>query len=196
MEAAESEAQNWVDIRMAKKVLSNNQNMDVVGEGNNSFDAVTIIKKQADLKDELYIYRINNGSMNNCSDYVFKSSGVMAELAVQMDITGPENILQQENTYFDVTHTCICGFKSLVLWLYYPTMRKIIRLASMDIRTDNTKDIALFFTMFNEILQKVTGKPDYKFNPRYFMCNQGGTNHKAIKYVYGEEFAKARVVGC
>ena len=49
--------------------------------------------------------------------------------------------------------------------------------------------------MFNEILQKVTGKPDYKFNPRYFMCNEGDTNHKAIKYVYGEEFAKGQSGG-
>ena len=80
--------------------------MDVVGEDNNSFDAVAIIKKQADLKDEFYIYKINNGSMINCSDYVFKSSRVMAEVAVQMDVTGPENILQQENAYFDVTHAC------------------------------------------------------------------------------------------
>ena len=134
--------------------------------------------------------------MNNCFDYVFKSSRVMAKLAVQMDVTGPENILQQENTYFDVTHTHVHGFKSLGLWLYHPTMRKVIRLASVDIRTENTKDIALFLTMFNEILQKVTGKPDYKFNSRYFMCDEGGTNHKAIKCVIGEEVAKAREMGC
>ena len=114
----------------------------------------------------------------------------MAELTVQMDVIGPENILQQENAYFDVTHTCVHRLKSLGLWLYHPTMRKIIRLASMDIRTENTKDIALFFTMFNVILQKVTGKPDYKFNPRYFMCDEGRTNHKAIKYVYGEDLPK------
>ena len=196
MEAVKSEAQNWIHIRMAKRVLSNNQNMDVVGEDNNSFDVVAITKKQADLKDEFHINRIKNGSMNNCSDHVFKSSRVMEELAVQMDVTGPESILQQENAYFDVIHTHVHGFKSLGLWFYHPTMRKIIRLASMDIRSENTKDIALFFTMFNEILQNVTGKPDYKFNPRYFMCNEGGTNHKAIKYAYGEEFAKARVVGC
>ena len=49
MEAAESEAKNWVDIMMAKRVLSNKQNMVVVGEDNNSFDDVAIIKKQKDL---------------------------------------------------------------------------------------------------------------------------------------------------
>ena len=74
---------------------------------------MAIIKKQADLKDEFYIYRINNGSMNESSDYVFKSSKVMAELAIQMDVEGPENILQEENAYFDATHTRVHGFKSL-----------------------------------------------------------------------------------
>ena len=49
------------------------------------------------MKDEFYIYQINNGSMNESSDYVFKSSKVMAELAIQMDVEGPENILQEEN---------------------------------------------------------------------------------------------------
>ena len=74
-------------------------------------------------------------------------------------------------------------------------MRKVIRLASMDLRTENSKDIALFSTLFNEILQKVTGKPDYKFNQCYFLCDEGGANHNAIKIVYGEDFYKERVVG-
>ena len=34
------------------------------------------------------------------------------------------------------------------------------------------------------------------FNPRTFMCDKGGANHKAIRIVYGDEFAKTRVVGC
>ena len=90
-----------------------------------------------------------------------------------MDVSGPENILQVENAYFDATHVHVHGFKSLGLWLYHLTMRKIIRLASMDIRTENSKDIALFSTLFNEILQKVTGKPEYKFNPSYFLAMKG-----------------------
>ena len=28
------------------------------------------------------------------------------------------------------------------------------------------------------------------------MCDEGGANHKAIRIVYGDEFAKTRVVGC
>ena len=60
----------------------------------------------------------------------------------------------------------------------------------------NTEDIVLFFNLFNEILQKVSGNPEYKFNLHYFLCDEEGANHKAIKTVYGEDFCKASVVGC
>ena len=58
--------------------------------------------------------------MNKSSDFVFKSSNIMAELAIQMDVEGPENILQEQNAYFDATHTRVHGFKSVGLWLSTP----------------------------------------------------------------------------
>ena len=81
---ATDEADTWVDTRFARRVLNeaNTLELDIVGEDNNSFDALAIIKKQADLKDEFYVYCINNGTMNDSSDYVFKSSSIMAQLAV------------------------------------------------------------------------------------------------------------------
>ena len=83
VEEAEAEADNWLDARLAKRVMAkNNQEADVVGEDNNSFDAVDSIKRQTDDRDPFYIYRINNGTMNNQSDYVFKSSTVMAQIAI------------------------------------------------------------------------------------------------------------------
>ena len=36
----------------------------------------------------------------------------------------------------------------------------------------------------------------YKFNPRYFVCDEGGANYKAIVQVYGTEFSAIRVNGC
>ena len=52
MDEAADEADSWVDTRFAKTVLNEarKHDLDVVGVHNNSFDAVTIIKKQADLK--------------------------------------------------------------------------------------------------------------------------------------------------
>ena len=34
------------------------------------------------------------------------------------------------------------------------------------------------------------------FNLKTFMCDEGGANHKAIRMIYGEDFAISRVVGC
>ena len=65
--------------------------------------------------------------------------------------------------YFDATHTRVYGFKNLGLWLIHPAMKKILRLASMELRSENHKDIALFFSLFNEILSTVSGVPNYKF---------------------------------
>ena len=56
----------------------------------NSFDAAGVLKKKMDETDPFHIYRINNRSMNNGSDYVFKFLRFIAEnIAVCMDINEP-----------------------------------------------------------------------------------------------------------
>ena len=75
-------------------------------------------------------------------------------------------------------------------------MCKILCLASMDMRTENSNDIAIFFNLFNEVLSKVKGQKNYKFNLRAFVCDEGGANYKAIRMVYGNDFCKNRVFGC
>ena len=120
----------------------------------------------------------------------------MIELAIKMDIDGDENIMQTENAYFDATHSRVHGFKSFGLWVYHPSMQHILRLASMEIRSENSKDITQFFNLINELVAKVSKTEGKMFNPRTFMCDKGGANHKAIRIVYGDEFAKTRVVGC
>ena len=66
----------------------------------------------------------------------------------------------------------------------------------MELRSENHKDIALFFSLFNEILSTVSGVPNYKFNPRYFVCDEAWANYKAITELYGSEFAAMCVKGC
>ena len=82
------------------------------------------------------------------------------------------------------------------MWLVHPAMKKVLQLASMDIRSENHKDIALFFCLFNKILAEVKGEENYKFNPRYFVCNESGANYKALALVYGEQFASLHAKGC
>ena len=120
----------------------------------------------------------------------------MVELAIRMDINGDKNIMQTENTYFDATHSWVHGFKSFGLWVYHPSMQCMLRLASMEIHSENSKDISQFFSLFNELVVKVFKTEGKMFNPKAFMCDKGGANHKAIRIVYGEDFATSRVVGC
>ena len=155
------------------------------------------MKQKTDKRDTYHIYQINNRNLNNSSEYVFKASRKMAHLAISMDVDSPEmSVLQEENAYFNATHMRIHGFKSLGLWMYHPAMRKILRLASMDICSKNSKDIAMFFHLFNDILEKESGKPGYKFNPCTFMCDEGSANYKVIEMEYGTDFTKERVIIC
>ena len=43
--------------------------------------------------------------MNNLPDFVMKSSSKILQLAIDMDIDGPENPLQLEDAYFDGSHS-------------------------------------------------------------------------------------------
>ena len=46
------------------------------------------------------------------------------------------------------------------------------------------------------MLEKASGIPNYKFNPRCFLCDEAGANYKAVRIVYGDDFCKDRVCGC
>ena len=156
----EIEADNWTDARKAKRLQSTGR------KDGNLFDAVGIVKRKTDTKDECYIYRINNSNCNDGCNYVFKSSRKMVELALKMDIDGDKNIMQTENAYFDATHSWVHGFKSFGLWVYHPSMQHILCLASMEIHSKNSKDITQFFSLFNELIAKVSKTEGKMFNPK------------------------------
>ena len=98
---------------MTQRIFHEQQETHSVDE--NSFDAVGILKRALDEEDKFYIYRINNGSLNGSSNYVFKTSHEMALRAIRMDINGEEDGLQKENAYFDATRTRFHRFKSFTL---------------------------------------------------------------------------------
>ena len=114
IEVADEEADYWSDLTTSK--CYHNEVNPTYGHDVNSFDAVGIMKQKTDKRDTYHIYCINNGNLNNSSDYVFKASRRMVQLAISMDVDSDEkNILQEENAYFDTMHMRIHGFKSLSL---------------------------------------------------------------------------------
>jgi len=88
-----------------KKRLANNQHSFKQSKPNgHSFDAVVTLKSYTDKKDPLYIYTINNVHMNNgMPTYVFKTSKLAVELALQMDKDG-EGFMSQEYCFLDAKH--------------------------------------------------------------------------------------------
>ena len=66
----------------------------------------------------------------------------------------------------------------------------------MEIKSENTDNITLFFHMFNEILQKETNNPTYKFNSRSLVCDESGANYNGIRNEFGDEMANNQAKGC
>ncbi len=164
----------------------------------NSFDALAILKEGTDKVDKHLLFKMNSKHMNPSEpDFVFKSSSVMAKIALQMDIDGPANLLQLENAYFDACHSRVQGFKLLGLWVFHPALKKIMQLATMEIKSESMSNIMKFLSLFNEVLANVSGREGYKFNPRVFLCDEAGSNFKALEEVFGEQFILQQcAIGC
>ena len=93
-------------------------------------------------------------------------------------------------------HMRVFSFESLGLWLVHLSITDMICLASMEMRSENSENIAIFFRLFNEMLEMVSEIPNYKFNPRCFLCDEAGASYKAVRIVYRDDFCKDRVHGC
>ena len=70
-----------------------------------------------------------------------------------------------------------------------------MRIATMEAMHEDTPTMILFFNLLNEVLQKVSGKPKYKFNPCRFYVDEAGCNKNAISRVFGRD-ALNRTVTC
>ena len=181
---------SYANVRLEKAKIAQEKNPD-----KHSLEAVGILKQATDKEDKYLIYRINNSQFNDQPNYVFKSSAPMAQLAIDMDQNGPEHPLQTEDTYFDGCHSRCTGYKTLALFVYHTAMHRILWLAMMEVKSESTKEISLFWELFNNILTKIKGKK-YKFNPKSIMVDENRANYCTIRKVFGLEFATTKVVSC
>ena len=198
-DAEEAENAAYRITTQAFRKIKRGMNVDPEGQQveTQSLEAVAILKRSSDKIDPLHIYKINSKAMNNQPDFVVKSSSKILTIALKMDQDAEENPLQLEDAFFDGCHSRVTGFILLGLWVQHPAMRRVIRLASMEVRSESTQDIAMFFTMLNEMLRQVgKKKEDYKFNPRYIMCDEAGGNITGIREALGLVFAASRVITC
>ena len=119
----------------------------------------------------------------------------MAQLAIDMDQDGPEHPLQGKEAYFDGLHSRCAGYKTPALFLYHMAMHCILRLAMMEVKSESTHEISIFWDLINEILSEIKGR-NYKFNPKSIMVDENGANYCTIRKVFGLEFATSKVVSC
>ena len=83
-----------------------------------------------------------------------------------MDISGPEHIMQEEDSYFDGCPSRCKDFISFGLWGRHPSIRRLIMLAGMKTRKEDTQAITIFWRKVNEMMVNIMKIPDYKFNPK------------------------------
>ena len=159
-------------------------------------EAVVEVKKGSDRIDDLYIYEVNSSRMNNLPDFVVKSSSTILSVAVDMDISGPSNIMQDEECYFDGCHSRCKDFISFGLWVRHTSMRRLIKLSCMETRKEDTQAVAIFFNKLNEMLRKVTKKKDYIFNPKNVMMDEAGQNFNGLLQVFGQAWVDEKCVTC
>ena len=72
-----------------------------------------------------------------------KSSSKILRLAIDIDVDGPDNPLRFEDDFFDGSHKRCTDFISLGLRVMHMTMRRIICLASMEVRSEKTKELTI-----------------------------------------------------
>jgi hypothetical protein len=137
---------------------------------------------------EFYIYEVNDKALNNRENYVFKSSKVAGQLMLECEEGGA---LEGETLYFDGMHKRVRGYTTLTLWVFHPSLRKLLRLATMEVKGENTANIASFFQTVDRMLTDICGVP-HRFKPSQILVDENGANFKAIKEVYGAQ----KVYGC
>ena len=131
------------------------------------------------------MYKINDRRGNpDKSFFVFKTSTTKAKIALNMDANG-DHFMNSEYCFFDGKHNRCRGYITLTARVYHPLPRIQIPLAVMEAEKENTTNVMLFWTLFNEVLEKVAKTPT-KFNPTGWCADMVGANLSGIYKVYGE----------
>lgn len=160
-----------------------------------NFEALGVFRDKCNELDRFLIFRVNNRSLNGEASFVFKSSQMMAEMAIEMDRNNTGSPFAEEYVHVDATHTRCRNFQTVTLWVYHPVMRKLMRLAMMDVEVENTENLTLFWQTFNCMLQKCSGNESYTFNPYGFVADEHHANWRSIQAVFGMDVLQ-RVVSC
>ena len=79
--------------------------------------------------------------------------------------------------------------------MYRSLLRKQIALATMETESENTETVTFFWSLFNEVLRKVSGNNLKEFNPIGWCMDMAGANMAGIVDVFGDD-SKQRIKSC
>ena len=186
-----------MEATLDKKWISNEKQKmkkDIKPVGHN-FKAVVTFKEYCDKMHQYYVYKINHRQENpDKPSFVFKTSEQKANMALNMDRDG-EHYLNDEFCFFDSKHKSCRGFVALTASVYNSLLGKQVTLAIMEAEAENTENVSLFWTLFNEVLQKISGNKSAMFNPTGWCTDMAGTNLVGFCNVFGN-VAKTRIKSC
>lgn len=156
---SELKGEDWDEIERVAETVADSKRISSLKEkaktlGSNglghSFDALSNFKSFCDKRDACYIYKMNNHELNGEMTYVFKCSSIQAQLALSMEYNG-DGILNDQYCFADAKHDRCTGFKTLTLWVFHPVMRKLVKLATMESAKEDSKAVAMFWNLLNEV---------------------------------------------
>jgi hypothetical protein len=181
-------------VRNAKRNISQNEDTRFHHPNQQSFEAVAMVKDTLNGRDPYMVYSVNSNIIDpSRPSFVFKSSRMMGELAINLDKNGA-GPMSEEVVYFDGTHNRCSGYITLVLSVVHPATRKMIRLASMEVSTESTRNCQQFWKELNKMLTDIKGE-NYTFNPKFIMVDAAWSNYNSITEVFGDEFHH-RILTC
>lgn len=191
-EDVETVAEKFADMKAVQNVRDAfKRECNPFGE---NFEALALFREKCNEKDEYLIYRVNNRGLNGEPSYVFKSSLHMAKLALSMD-RHSNSVMSAEYAHVDATHTHCRDFKTITLWTYHPVLRKLLRIAVMEVEHENTENLTTFWQILNDMLRKVSADSSRVFNPAGFVADEHHANWNSIRHVFGND-AVNRTVSC
>ena len=192
------DAELFADLKGVHYAQRDIKNQEETIKDCHSYNALIAVKRDCDRIDRFLIYEFGAEGTSTDEirnrDYVFKTSRCTAQIGLHMDVDGHLNPMQKERAFIDGKHNRVQGFISLGLWTYHPAARKVIRLASMEVRSERTDTISLMLHLWNKVLSEVKGESNYKFNPCGIMTDAAGANENAVRAVLGRGFHQRKKV--
>lgn len=148
------------------------------------------------------VFKINDRRCNtDVASYVFKTSTLRISIANDMS-KGDEHFMSKEYCFFDGKVKRCRNFVSLTASTYHPLLKRQIVLAVMEAEHEDSKNIELFWNLFNDALRKSMANqghhgnsPNMVFNPIGWCTDMAGANMNGLVNVYGEEVLQ-RIKSC